>query len=93
MPSASKRALEWMLRVKQIPCRVCLRMGLPAPMWSHAHHAFDTASRSDYLTIALCPEHHQGATGFHHLGQREFERRYKTTEAKLLADTIEALNE
>jgi hypothetical protein len=46
---------------------------------------------ADTLVIPLCPEHHQGKNGLHGLGTREFERRYKTTELDLLAETIEAI--
>lgn len=77
-------------RVASLGCVLCDDLGLgysPAEV----HHLFDGASRSDYLTAPLCPEHHRGATGFHGLGQRAFEARYKTTEAKLLARTIERL--
>lgn len=46
---------------------------------------------SDYLTVPLCPEHHQGATGIHGLGRRAFERTYRLTELDLLAMTLEVL--
>lgn len=46
---------------------------------------------SNYLTVPLCPEHHQGATGVHGLGTKAFERLYKLTELDLLAMTIEHL--
>ena len=58
---------------------------------SETHHVFDSSARSDYLLIPLCPEHHRGPTGFHGLGQREFERRYGTSEAHLLAWVVEKL--
>lgn len=77
-------------RVASLGCVLCRDLGhgyTPAEV----HHAFDTAARSDFLTIPLCPEHHRGGTGFHGLGQRAFEARYKTSEAKLLARTIEQL--
>jgi hypothetical protein len=80
-----------MERVRSVPCVLCEKLGLgktPAA----AHHAFDTAARSDFLTIALCYDHHQGPLGFHGLGEREFNRRYKTSEAELLAMTIERLS-
>ena len=79
-----------MQRVRSIPCVLCEKLGLGNTP-SAAHHAFDSAARSDFLTIALCYEHHQGANGFHGLGEHEFNRRYKTTEAELLAMTIEKL--
>lgn len=79
-----------MKRVREIPCVLCEKLGLGKTPAS-AHHAFDTAARSDFLTIALCHFHHQGAGGFHALGEREFNRRYKTSEAELLAMTIQRL--
>jgi hypothetical protein len=55
------------------------------------HHCFDTAHRSDFLVVPLCHEHHQGGTGFHGLGERTFNMRYKTDERHMIADTIEML--
>lgn len=84
------RARKHMARVATLPCMVCELCGLgnsPAEV----HHVFDGAARSDYLTIPLCPTHHRGALGFHGLGEREFNRKYKTTEANLLAMTLERL--
>lgn len=79
-----------MARVATLPCMVCTLCGLgDSP--AEVHHAFDTAARSDFLTIPLCPTHHRGALGFHGLGEREFNRKYKTSEAHLLAMTIERL--
>jgi hypothetical protein len=78
-------------RVRQVPCVLCEMLDL-GPTPAEAHHAFDGAARSDYLTIALCHSHHRGPLGFHGLGEREFNRRYKTTEANLLALTLEKLS-
>lgn len=88
MSAASSRH---MAKVAAAGCRICAQLGyghVPAEV----HHAFDTADRDDWLTIALCHEHHRGATGFHGLGEREFNRRYKTNERKLLADTLRMLD-
>lgn len=77
-------------RVAAAGCILCAELGYgytPAEV----HHVFDTAARSDFLTIGLCPEHHRGGSGFHGLGEREFNRRYKTTEANLLALVLERL--
>lgn len=77
-------------RVAALPCLICEKCGLgnsPAEV----HHVFDSAARSDFLTVPLCPTHHRGALGFHGLGEREFNRKYRTTEAELLALTIERL--
>jgi hypothetical protein len=85
------KAKKHMGRVAGLGCLICRDWFNTPDSPAQVHHLFDTASRSDWLVAPLCPEHHKGATGFHGLGQREFERRYKTTEAKLLAMTIEAL--
>ena len=87
MSRASKAHMD---RVAAIGCILCKRLGENSP--AQVHHIFDTSARSDWLTIPLCYYHHQGAGGFHTLGQRAFERQYKTTEAGLLAETIEALH-
>lgn len=79
-----------MERVREIGCLLCVHMGMPASPAS-AHHIGDSAERSDWLTIPLCHFHHQGPGGFHQLGEREFNRRYKTSEIALLAMTIERL--
>lgn len=77
-------------RVAALPCAVCTLMGMGNSRAS-VHHCFDTAHRDDFLTIPLCYEHHQGGTGFHGLGEREFNRRYKTDETHLLAWTYRQL--
>ncbi len=77
-------------RVKSLGCLICSEVLGVNDSPADAHHVFQ--KRSDWLTVPLCPEHHRGATGFHGLGQRAFERTYKLTEADLLAMTIEALN-
>ncbi len=87
----SVKAKRHMQRVREIPCVLCEKLGLGQTP-SAAHHAFDSAARSDFLTVALCHGHHQGQEGFHTLGEREFNRRYKTSEAELLAMTIERLS-
>ena len=79
---------KWMVRVAELPCLICKLMGLTQAGRTYAHHCFDTAHRSDYLTIPLCHEHHQGATGFHGLGARAFNACYKTDETHLIAETI-----
>lgn len=83
----------YLAKVRAIGCVVCEHLlaigGVPAA----AHHLFSPRERSDYLTAALCYEHHQGPRGFHGLGgARPFERVYKLTEPDLLALTLAALN-
>ncbi len=84
------KASKHMERIAEIGCCICHQLGhgyTPCEV----HHIGDTAERNDFLTIGLCPEHHRGATGFHGLGEREFNRRYKTSETGLLAWTIERM--
>jgi len=81
-------------RVFRLGCCICRLLG-HEPTPPHLHHVREgqgmSQRASDMLVIPLCPEHHQGATGIHGLGTREFERRYKTTELDLLAETLELL--
>ncbi len=54
-------ALEYMRAVKELPCCICHR---PGP--SQAHHCTgDRMARSDWHTIPLCYEDHQGPNGYH----------------------------
>lgn len=87
----SKASKAHMGRVAALGCILCRELGYGESP-AEVHHLFDSAARSDFLTAPLCPEHHRGATGFHGLGQRAFERVYKLTEADLLAKTLEALH-
>lgn len=86
----TRKSALWMRRIAEQGCILCDHLGTPGTP-AEVHHILDTASRSDYLTIPLCPEHHRGPTGFHGMGQRAFERTYKVTEAGLLAMTLEKL--
>lgn len=86
----SVKSSNHMERVASLGCILCHHIGhgyVPAQV----HHVFDSAARNDFLTIPLCPEHHQGKSGFHGAGQRAFERMHKTSEAHLLAMTLERL--
>jgi hypothetical protein len=86
----SNKSKIHMSRVADLGCVLCDHLGLGKSP-AEVHHLFDRAAKSDFLTAALCPEHHRGPNGFHGLGQRAFERRYKLTEADLLAMTLERL--
>lgn len=86
----TRKAAEHMDRVASLGCVLCHLLGY-GYVPCEVHHIGDTPDRSAFLTIGLCPEHHRGATGFHGLGEREFNRHYKTSEIKLLATTIERL--
>lgn len=84
------KAKRHMQRVAELGCVICEKCGLGESR-SELHHIFDSAARSDFLVIPLCPTHHRGALGFHGLGEREFNRKFKTSEADLLAMTLERL--
>ncbi len=91
MSSAAKRHKS---RVAALGCILCRNLGYgeTPPQLHHVREGQGMSQRaSDMLVIPLCPEHHQGGTGLHGLGTREFERRYKTTELDLLADTLELI--
>lgn len=81
------RKADHLERIASLGCAICADMGLGYTA-AEVHHIGDTSERSDFLTIPLCPEHHRGATGFHGLGERAFNARYKTNELKLLGQTI-----
>lgn len=90
----SKAEQEHKSRVAALGCILCKHMGYGFTQAYLHHPRFSEGMgqrASDFLVIPLCYEHHQGATGLHGLGTREFERRYKLTEPMLLAMTIEAL--
>jgi hypothetical protein len=79
----------WMARVAQVPCVVC---GAWPVEVHHCRTGAGLSQRSqDVLTVALCPEHHRGASGVHGLGRKGFYARYKRDEMDLLAATIEAI--
>lgn len=81
-------------KVAALGCAICRLCG-HGPTPALVHHIRDGQGASqrahDFLVIPLCPEHHQGDTGIHGLGTREFERRYKVTELDLLGETLELL--
>jgi hypothetical protein len=87
-------AQKWMGKVARVPCVLCARMGLGESP-SLVHHikygqgASDRAS--DFLTVAVCPEHHVGPEGIHVLKEHGLYLRYKCSELDLLADTIAAV--
>jgi hypothetical protein len=93
MSAIGKRHME---RVAQVPCVLCthLRLGQSAAEVHHIREGQGAAQRaSGLLTVALCTEHHRGASGIHGLGRKRFYTQYKLTELDLLAMTLEALEE
>lgn len=88
---------RWMGLVARVGCVLCSRsMDIhDSPAVVH-HMKFGTGASdraSDFLTIALCPEHHVGESGVHTLKERGLRLRYNCSELDLLADTIAGVNE
>ena len=85
---------EYLARVRKLPCQLCKLAGCVQSNETQAHHIREGQGMSqkadDFLTVALCYSHHQGAIGIHGLGRRAFEARYKVTELELVARTIQA---
>ena len=81
-------------RVSSLGCILCNHLGLgKTPAQVHHIKAGTGLSQraSAFLTVALCPEHHTGASGLHGLGTKGFSTRYRLGELDLLAMTLEAL--
>lgn len=85
--SATKAERAYMSAQAEAGCILCRHLGYGATP-AEIHHLRDgvgAGQRNSHLkSIPLCPEHHRGATGFHGLGRREFERAYGVTEMDLL---------
>ena len=82
---------EYLLRVKRANCVICLKkLGKRNP-GCDAHHLGTGADRLARATVALCEEHHRGATGVHGLHRRAFESFWKVSDLQMLAWTIEQI--
>lgn len=77
---------QYEARLRLLPCIVGTVTGQDCPCET-LHHVGDPDDRDDMNQVPLCDEHHQGATGVHGLHRREFKRRYKLNDLKLLAIT------
>jgi hypothetical protein len=86
--AATKQERAYMSAQADAGCILCRFLGLgntPAEI-HHLRHGVGAGQRnSNLMTIPLCPEHHQGRTGYHGLGRRAFEREYGVTEMDLWA--------
>ena len=86
--SNTKQEREHLSAVAEQGCILCAHLGYgktPAEI-HHLRRGMGMGQRnSNYNVIGLCPEHHRGATGYHGLGRRAFERTYGVTELDLLA--------
>lgn len=83
MTKAEKAHLD---AVASLGCLIC---GAPASI----HHVRRYGEKRKHeKATPLCYFHHQGAEGIHHLGKREWERRYMTQD-ELLAETYRRLGQ
>ena len=63
---------KYMGAVASTDCVICREFdGVRTPGQVH-HIAEGSATRSDYLTVCLCPLHHVGAVGVHGMGVKKF---------------------
>ena len=84
-------AKEHMERVAGLRCVICwFRLGRQT-YGCEVHHPGHAEERDDWAVVALCVEHHRGATGVHGLHRRGFERMWKVTDIQLLAWTNQLL--
>lgn len=89
-------AQRHMGKVAALGCILCRRLGYgqtPA-LVHHIRTGIGMGKRaSDFDTIPLCPEHHQGMTGIHGMGRKAWERHHGITELELLQETKERISE
>ena len=85
---------QHMNRVAELGCILCKHLDYGSTP-AHLHHIREgqgmSQRASNFLVVPLCPEHHQGGSGIHGLGEKGFYTRYKLSELDLLAMTLEAL--
>lgn len=77
---------QYEVRLRQLPCVVCVHMGLNGRC-EELHHAGQATDRSDWNQVPICQQHHTGANGIHGLHRRGFESRYNLTEMDMLGIT------
>ncbi len=81
-------------KVSAMGCIVCLHCNGIHDTPAVVHHVrvkHGWGRSSHFLTIPLCPEHHDGATGVHSMGRVEFEAMHGYSEIDLLAIVQERL--
>jgi len=85
-----KSQIKHLSSVAALSCACCGNN--PPSCVHHIREGQGMAQRaSDFLTIPLCPDCHQGPTGVH--GDQSMMRIYKLTELQMLAKTIERLQD
>lgn len=77
--------------VAAMGCCICEKQGYrDTPAEIHHIRTGQGMRRADHFsTIPLCPWHHRGMEGIHHLGRKAWERKFETTELDLL-DAVRA---
>ena len=95
MKRATAAESRYLARVASLGCVLCKVLAMPQAGRTFVHHIKEGTGIGEraehWLTVALCHEHHQGASGVHGLGTKGFYTRYKIDELDLLAMTICAL--
>lgn len=77
---------QYETRLRALPCIVGHITG-EGCVCETLHHVGMPTDRDDMNQVPLCEAHHQGPLGVHGLHRREFERRYRLNDLKLLALT------
>ena len=81
-------------RVRQLPCIATLMLEGRTVSSEELHHVESTRDElSEYLVIPLSVAYHSRSSpiSIHTLSRRGFERRYKISELRMLAKTLELL--
>lgn len=79
-------------RVKSCNCVVCHNRLKVKTSPCEAHHVGTGDEHDDHATVALCQEHHRGATGIHGMHRKAFHSFWKTSDIILLAWTNREMN-
>lgn len=77
--------------VHSVPCVICLHKLGQKVYGVESHHAGSASDRNDFAQIALCAEHHRGATGVHGARRGAFHRLWKVTDFQLIGWTNELI--
>ncbi len=87
--AATAAASRHMARVADVGCIACIRLGLGETP-CHVHHIREgRIARDDFLTIGLCPAHHNGSSMSVHMDKAPLLRALKvSSEFDLLADVM-----
>lgn len=62
----------WHAFIRSLTCLVCKRFTHTGGRVALHHVAEGSSKRSEYAVVPLCDEHHQGSTGLHGVGTKQF---------------------